>query len=379
MPRLRRVLPALAVFLLLHCTGAAARATPDEVGLQIAQAVNEQDAQTLMQLIDAGALARGAVRDLGMTSEQAAKLEEGMRNGLRTQVEAGLRNMAAKQGNAKFLRTGKRTGRTYALVRVEFEEGEGGYEYIEYYLTPAGKIADWYTHTRGALATESMRLAISSVLDKDSMLTTLFGVQSVDAKDAARFRTFSRLLASGDHRAAYAALDDLPQSYRQTKDWAMLRTGLAGFDETTYRAALDHLARNFADDPSVQFMLIDHYFYQQRFDRTYDAVSAFEANVGEDAATNFLKCSCLLAWKRFDDAIKACERAMTIEPDFKSAYWGKVQVGMAANQPKVALAALSAYEQAFQVQFDPDALAKAPAYRQLARSAEFSAWAKQRR
>ena len=104
-----------------------------------------------------------------------------------------------------------------------------------------------------------------------------------------------------------------------------------------------------------------------------------EADVGEDAATNFLKCSCLLAWRRFDDAIKACERAMTIEPDFKSAYWGKVHVGIEANQPKVALAALSAYEQAFQVQFDPDALAKAPAYQQLARSPEFSAWANQRR
>jgi tetratricopeptide (TPR) repeat protein len=379
MPPLRRVLPAYAVILLLHCAGAFARATPEEIGQQVARAVNDQNAQILIELIDVGALARGAARDLDLTPQQAAKLEEGMRGGLRANIEAGLRNFAAKQGSAKFIRTGKHAGRTYALVRVEFDAGEGGYEYLEYYVTPAGQISDWYAHTRGALATESMRIAISSMLDKDSMLTTLFGLQSVDAKDVARFRAFSQLMAKGDYPGAYRALETLPESYRKSKDWAMLRTSLAGFDEATYRAALEHLARNFAADPSVQFMLVDHYFYQEQFDRAYEAVVAFEAHVGEDGATNFLKCSCRLASERYDDAVRACERAIAIEPDFKSAYWGMVNLGIAANRPRVALSGLTAYEQAFGVQFDPDKLAKMESYRQLARTPEYAAWAKQRR
>lgn len=379
MLQLVRFTPALAAVLLLHCPAVFGRATPEQVGVQIAEAFNAQDAQKVVQLIDLTAFSRDLVRDLGLTPEQATKVQEGMRSSLRNNIEIGLRSFAQKQGVAKFIRAGKQAGRTYTLVRVEYQSDDGGFDYIQYYVTPAGLIADWYTHTRGALASTSMRLAVSSMLDKNSMLSTLFGIKSVDGQEVARFRTFNRHLVAGDHKSAYRALEDLPEAYKQTKDWAMLRTNVGGYDEVTYRAALEHLARNFSDDASVQFMLVDHYFYQERYDQAHEAVAAFEANVGEDGVTNFLKCSCLLSSRRYDDAVKACQRAMAIEPDFKSAYWGSVTAGIESNNPQVALSALSAYEQTFQVQFNPDVLAKSVAYRELARTPEFAAWAKQRR
>lgn len=373
------VLTACAAALLLNAAAASARATPEQVGRQIEQAFNAQDTDILVQLIDLQALSREVMSDLGLSASQAAKLREGMRKSLRTNIEAGLRNFAQREGVAKFLRTGKQDGKTYSLVRIEYQAGDGGFDYLEYYVTPAGLIEDWYTHTRGSRASTSMRLAVSAMLDKGSMLASLFGVRSVDGQEVERFRAFSRHLAASDLPRAYQALEGLPEEYKRTKDWAMLRASIASYDEAAYRSSLEHLAKNFADDSSVQFMLIDHYFYQQRFDQAYKAVTAFEAHVGEDGVTNFLKCSCLLGWKRYDDAVAACQRATAVEPDFKSGYWGLITAGIESGNAKVTLAALSAYEKAFEVSFDPDVLAKTDPYRSIAGTPEFAAWARQRR
>jgi hypothetical protein len=365
--------------LLLHAGAASARATAEQVGQQIEQAFNAQDTESLVQLIDLQALSREMMRDLGLTPQQAAKMHEGMRKSLRANIEAGLRNFTQRQGVAKFIRTGKQDGKAYALVRIEYRSDDGGFDYIEYYVTPAGLIEDWYTHTRGSRASTAMRLAVSAMLDKGSMLATLFGVKAVNGQEVEKFRAFSRHLAAGDLPGAYRALESLPEGYKRTKDWAMMRASISSFDEAAYRSSLEHLAKHFGDDVSVQFMLIDHYFYQERFDQAYKAVSAFEAHVGEDGVTNFLKCSCLLGWKRYDEAVAACQRAMAVESDFQSGYWGAVTAGIEGKNPKVALAALSAYEQAFQVSFDPDVLAKTDPYSTIAGTPEFAAWAKQRR
>jgi hypothetical protein len=100
---------------------------------------------------------------------------------------------------------------------------------------------------------------------------------------------------------------------------------------------------------------------------------------GEDGVTSFLRCSTLTDWKRYDEALKACKRAIDLEPDFKTAYLGVVTVGLESKNPTLALAGLSAYEKAFSTELDPDEVARIDAYRQLARTPEFAAWAKARR
>ncbi len=272
------------------------------------------------------------------------------------------------------------SARLALAVRIEYGADDGGFDYVEYYLTPALKVEDWYSYSRGNHASSAMRLAASAMLDKDSMLSALFGIKRIDRAEVEKFKEFSRYASAGDYGKAYRALEGLPESFKQTKDWAMLRANLAVGDEAAYRASLEHLAKNFGSDNSVQFMLIDHYYYQQRFDQVYQAVTAFEGYVGgEDAATSFLKCSALMGWKRFDDAAKACQRAMSLEPDFKSGYWGLVTVGLQSKNPTLALSALSAYEKAFNAEFDPNELAKLEPYRELSKTPEFAAWAKKRR
>lgn len=348
------------------------------IGQQLADALNQQNPDRMMQLIDLQAL-QTRVGDLGLTENESQAFGEGLSKGLRRLTEGSMRAFAQRKGLAKFLRAGKRAGKPFSTIRIEYGGDEGGFDYVEYYLTPALKVEDWYSYSRGNRASSAMRLAASAMLDKDSMLGTLFGAKFMGRADVEKFKEFSRQVSAGDYRKAYRALEALPESYKQTKDWAMLRANLAVNDEAAYRASLEYLAKNFGSDNSVQFMLIDHYYYQQRFDQVYQAVTIFEGYIGgEDAATNFLKCSALIAWKRFDDAAKACQRSMSLEPDFRNGYWGLVTVGLQSGNPTLALSGLSAYEKAFNAEFDPNELAKLEAYRDLSKTPEFAAWAKKR-
>ncbi len=359
----------------------AAAATPaEQVGRRVANAFNAHDPQPLVELLDIEALNRTIVADMGLTPAQAQSFERGLRNGMRQNWEAGMRLFAKRKGVAKYVRAGDLDDRSYALVRIEYGDDDAGFDYLELYLSPGQRLYDWYTHSRGSLASTSVRVLAAAMLKNDSILASVFGIRGFGQDDIANVRQFTAQFRAGDYAAAHRTLELFPASYRKTRDWAMLRANTAGYDDRVYRAALEHLARHFGNDKPVQFMLIDHYFLREEFDAAVKAIAAFEGTIGgEDGATNYMKCSCLIAWKRYDDAVKACRRGIELEPDFKSAYWGLVSAGLTSGNAGLALAGLSAYEKAFDMRFDPDKLAQLADYRELARTPEFAAWAKPRR
>lgn len=370
----------LALLLLLPLALAAAPPETEQIGRRVAAALNAHDAQALVELIDIESLNRTIVADMGLTPAQAQSFERGLAAGMRQNWEAGIRLFAKRKGVAKYIRTGSREGRPYALVRLAYADEDAGFDYLELYPSGAQRLHDWYTHSRASFASAAVKVLAAAMLKNDSILASVFGIKGFSQADITSVRQFTAQFRAGDLANAYRTLELFPASYRRTRDWAMLRVNTAGHDDGVYRAALEHLARSFGDDKQVQFMLIDHYFLQQKFDLAIRTVAAFEGAIGgEDGATNFLKCSCLIAWERYDDAVKACRRGIEVEPDFKSAYWGVVTTGLASRNPTLALAGLSAYEKAFDTRFDPDKLAQIDEYRELARTREFAAWAKARR
>ncbi len=378
----RLLLQRLGLVFLSLLAPAFAAATPEaeQLGRRAAAALNAHDVPAFLELVDIESLSRAIVADMGLTAAQAQGFETGLGAGMRQNWEAGIRLFAKRKGVAKYVRTASRDGRPYALVRIAYGDDDAGFDYLELYLSPSQRLHDWYTHSRASFASDAVKVLSAAMLKNDSLLASIFGIKAFSQADIASVRQFTAYLRAGESAKAHRALEPLPASYRRTRDWAMLRVSTAGYDDGVYRAALEHLARSFGDDKQVQFMLIDHYFLQQRFDQALKTIAAFEGTIGgEDGATNFLKCSCLIAWQRYDDAAKACRRGIEVEPDFKSAYWGVVSTGLASRNPALTLAGLSAYEKAFDMRFDPDKLVQIDEYRELARTPEFAAWAKPRR
>jgi hypothetical protein len=350
-----------------------------ETGQAIAAALNKRDIDAILRTIDAEAVTRVVIKDLGLSPADRQTVHKVFPNALRTNVTIGMRSMESSKGSARFLRSGVRDARSYALVRYDL--GDNGIDYVEYYLNPAGKVEDWYVHSMAAPFSSTARLGLATVLKTDSMLYGMFGTGFTTHADAKPFTDLRKHLQAQDFAAAYRTLEQFPEEFRKTRQWAVMRvTYGARTDEAAHRSALGYLAQNFGKDPELQFMLIDHYFFQGEHDRALAALSALERAIGgEDGATANLRGLLLISAKRFQEAGKACRRGMEIESDHKPAYWCLVNVGVASSSGKIAIEGLKAYERAFSVEFNLDELAALAEYKQIAATPEFAAWRKSRR
>jgi hypothetical protein len=355
----------------------SAHADVAAAGAEIAAALNQRESEAMMRMLDVDAIVRLVVKDLGVSTADREQVRREIPRALRTNLGMSLQALEANKGSAKFLRSGARDGKPYALVRYDF--GVQSPDYVEYYLTPSHKVEDWYVHSVGTLYSTSARFDLATILKTDSMLFGLFGARFAAQADAP-FTDLRTHLQAQDFAKAYRALEDFPESYRKSRQWALMRVSYGGrIDEATHRAALRHLARNFGKDADLQFMLFDHYLYEQQFDRALEAVGALERAIGgEDAATADLRGNVLIAMKRFDDAANACRRGMALESGHKPAYWCLVAVGIGAKSGKIAVEGLKAYEKAFAVEFDLNKLGTQDEYKEIARTPEFAAWVKSR-
>ena len=364
---------------LLVALPAFAQPDVDTTGEAIAAALNKRDAQAIYRLMDVDAVTRHVVEGLGLNDADRASVSKGFPKALRNNVEIGVRTIEGTKGTAKFLRSGIRNAKPFALVRYDL--GDQGTDYVEYYLTPSRRVEDWYVHSMATLYSASARLGLATVLKTDTMLYGLFGTRLATDADVRPFRELRTHLQAQDFAAAYRVLETFPEGFRKTRQWALMRITYGGrIDEATHRAALRYLAQNFGREADLQFMLIDHYFFEQQFDRALGALSALESAIGgQDAATANLRGTILTGARRFGDAAKACRRSMALEPDHKPAYWCLVNVGVATKSGKIAVEGLKAYEKAFAVEFDLDKLAAEDEYKEIARTPEYAAWRKSRR
>ena len=356
-----------------------ARADVAATGEAIAAALNKRDVNATLRLIDADAVGRAVIKEMGLNAADRETVLKVFPNALRTNVDLGIRTIAGSNGSAKYLRSGQRNGRPFALVRYDL--GDQGIDYVEYYLGKTDKVEDWYVHSMATLFSTSARLGLSSLLKTDSMLFALFGSRMTTEADAKPFVELRTSLQKQDFAGAYRTLERFPEDFRKTRQWALMRVAYGGrVDGDTHRAALRYLAQNFGKDPELQFMLIDHYFFEKQFDGALASLAALERAIGgEDGATANLRGSILIAARRFNEAALACRRSMALESDHKAGYWCLVTVGLNTKSGKIAVEGLKAYEGAFSVEFNLNELAAIAEYKEIAATPEFVAWRKSRR
>jgi hypothetical protein len=374
MKKITFVLAALVV-----STQAWPQANVAATGEAIVAALNKRHLEGLLASMDVEAVSQNVLNGMGLSDADRETLSKGFGKALRNNIQIGLRTIESSKGTAKYLRSGTRDSKPYALLRYDL--GDQGTDYVEYYLTPSGKVEDWYVHSMATLYSTSARLGLATVFKTDSMLFSLFGTRMASGADAKPFSELRTRLQAQDFAGAYRALDTFPESFRKTRQWAVMRVTYGGrIDDATHRAALRYLAASFGSEPDLQFMLIDHYFFEEKFDRALASVGALERSVGgEDAATANLRGSILIAARRYNDAAAACRRGMALERDHKPAYWCLVSVGITTRSGRIAVEGLKAYEKAFELEFDLDKLAAIEDYKEIARTPEFAAWRKSRR
>lgn len=269
------------------------------------------------------------------------------------------------------------------LVRLDLvgEDGESaGHNYLMFARTPEGRIADWYSHVQGAWASDLMRQVAIHSLGNPGPLARLLGNARFDRATLRRFTTFFEQHREGRYAEAIETFEKLPVEFKTSKTGAALRVQVAAnLGEDRHRDALDQLARWHGDAPEFQFLLIDHHFYREDYDRALESIAAFESQVVEDGATNLLRCNMLLMAERHSQARAACERSIALEPEVEHPWWSLATVGIKSRDAVLTLRALTNLETRFDYAFDPDALIENVEYVWLVDRPEFEPWAAARR
>jgi hypothetical protein len=347
-------------------------------GQAIATAFNKRDVDAMMRMIDRKAIGQLVLKDLNIPDREADQVSKGFAKGMRSTVEFSMRTMESVKGTARFMRTGKRGAKTFALVRHDL--GEQGTDYVEYYINAEGKVEDWYAYGMATLYSTSASFNLATILKTNSTLFGIFGTRIATEADLKPFTELRTQLLAQNFAAAYKTLDTFPEEFRKNRQWALMRVVLGGrIDDATHRSALRYLAQNFGTEADLQFMLTDHYFFEKQYDRALASIASLEHSIGgEDAATASLRGGILTSSKRFDEAALACRQSMALEADNEAGYWCLVSVGTTAGNGKIAVEGLKAYEKAFGMQLDLAKIGALEHYKDIARTPEFLAWKKSR-
>jgi hypothetical protein len=177
MKKITFVLAALVV-----STQAWPQANVAATGEAIVAALNKRHLEGLLASMDVEAVSQNVLNGMGLSDADRETLSKGFGKALRNNIQIGLRTIESSKGTAKYLRSGTRDSKPYALLRYDL--GDQGTDYVEYYLTPSGKVEDWYVHSMATLYSTSARLGLATVFKTDSMLFSLFGTRMASGADA---------------------------------------------------------------------------------------------------------------------------------------------------------------------------------------------------
>ncbi len=376
----------ILVFGLLPTITLSAESSPEEVTRAFAQALNDRDANAMKGLLDVDALGkRVAVRIFDSPSDRNV---EAFLSGFREAAPNVYQSLAslggAADGQAKFLRVRQLGGETFGLVRIDFETE--GLNYVDLLIKKNSDgdfvVADLYSLTNGELLSETMT-GVAQVMNtpSPSLLERIFG-GSVDASARDKILSFVRLYRAGKLEAALDAYESLPPKVQDTRQFLVLASQIAGLmdDESQWLGYLNELAEKHGDHPSTAFMLIDHYLLTGQYDAAMEGISAMEKRVGVDGATTNLRAATYIFAGELEQARRAAQNAIKIEPTYEEPYFSMVQICVDLEDYACAVEHYQMTETRFGYEYDrevfddPQWQAENPVYVPFVNSPEFKEW-----
>jgi hypothetical protein len=372
----------LTTLLTVLAMSLANAATVAQQGQQLAEHINLRDGEAITAMIDVEGLARTAIKDLELSANEQRGFIEGFVE-KRDQVSNNLLAGFTGKSTAKLLRS-TRVGSGYQhLLRFDFADEQGasqGFGYVRFECNGEGKITDWFDYAVGLKSSDAIGRLAAGIFGARSSIRAWFGVSQIDPKALAAFERFVHAIAEKKPSLAYEEMAGLPTMFKKTQLYATYRVMLAQqINDATYRASLEELAAHFGNEPTLQFLLIDHFFHTKRIDRAVRAIETFEDNVIKDAATSVLKCNAYLEDAKPMLALAACETAVNAEPELTLAWDSLLGVTAATNDSAVFIDVVERYEKVLVHPLNADSIADLPEYSWLKRDRRFKKWARARR
>ena len=374
--------PLLVVLLALAPSPARADAvrTPGE---ELEKILSQRQADAFTAKVDVDVLLERVLTGSGLSPDIKVGFVKGFRDSIGGMGAGLVRNLDAQHATVRLVLSRATAEGTTQLIRLDMHKAGGaaaGHDYIEFDLGADGRIRDMRSHAQGAWTSDVMRVFASTVIDNRSFLGRLFNGGSELTHDTeSAVRDFTAAMLAQDFRAAYDALDRMPDAFRDTRQWLVLRAALSSrVDPKLHAADLEIVAKRHGADPDVQFMLIDYYFSRHEYDKMIAAVQQFERRVVVDGAQKNIECRGYFLLERYAEAEHVCRDGIRIEGDYIGAWWTLADVLALERQPKELFATLDEIQRRFGKRIRNEKLVTLQGYEWLADDAAFKEWAKGR-
>jgi hypothetical protein len=353
-------------------------------GERFVKLIAERNADAWVKLFDVDALSAIAFKDTPLSDKEKAAAKRGFSSGLARSAKSMMVMMERNRNRPKLLISLPTASGSSQLLRLDsYDEKDqpAGHTYIRLTLNAKGELVDYLDYMAGEWASASVRKFVAITMESGTMLEKVLGVKSADSSKALKHaQAYSAAMQQQDFKAALAELRAMPKEFQDLLAISTLEvTAAQNIDEPTYRKSLASLAKKFQNDPNVQLILLDHYFFEKQFDAGIKALEIFERQVIEDGATNVLKCTYHDEAGRKDNALASCERATQVEPDFDQGWWGLIVHAIAQGKTAKAVQAMTGYENQFKLKLTEADLKDMDGFAKLKASTEYKAWTKLKR
>jgi tetratricopeptide (TPR) repeat protein len=387
MPLCATLLLLLSCFVMM----ADAEATPkplaftqaelDTIGTTFAQAINNQDLDTLNEIFDLNAFARRAAKTVFDKDSDIRGFVKGFSAKGSMHIIRSIFDPAIDQkAHAKYLRTLFNAKEANPLIRLDMEEG--GHEYI---LLTVEKnehgnlvVVDLFLATSGKKSSVGVGTAVQLLFaPSQSMIKKLFGIKDVDKTLLTQLHEIGKLRREKKYAEAYHLIKGMPLNIRTQRIILDLAIQLSqAIDDKAYYQQLELLEKYHGNDPSAAFMLIDFHFSQGNMDKVIRSIDKAIARYGKDAALLNLKSSTAITFGKHEEALVYAKEAIHIEPDFEDAYWSLVSIYIATKQYTHVVSAFKSIEQNLGYEFMAENFSGDEFYADFVKSQPFSDWLK---
>ncbi|HJR68565.1 MAG TPA: hypothetical protein VKA43_00835 [Gammaproteobacteria bacterium] len=349
-----------------------------ELGEQWAAAINDSDPVALGALLDFQALGVRSSKTMSDVESERNDFVRGFAAGGTRLPAMWISQIESLEGRAIFLRVRTFDGMRGPLVRYDL--GEGGHNYLLLIAEsrPGGRprVVDALVATNGQRLSDTFGAASQLIVaPSNSLLGRLFGLNAVDQNMVATFRKLGEYQLAGRTADAYAAVRELPDEIRDQRVLLNISVQLASvLDEDLYREELARLARNYRDDPTTAFLLIDYYFYKNDVASAMESVERMEAAFGADAALANLKATLAIQAGDLAAARRHAEQGVELEPENENSHWTRLTVLMTAGEYADGIDTIESLERDFGYAFDESSFVDNEVYAGFVRSPEYRAW-----
>jgi tetratricopeptide (TPR) repeat protein len=219
-----------------------------------------------------------------------------------------------------------------ALFRIV---GENGLNYHDLLLSESDdgrvEIHDMFIYSLGEWVSQTARrgfLPLAAQLKKGSLDRVEPG-ENLYLDNIPNILKMQSYYQSEEFDDALAVFYAMPDELKQNRNILMVRFAVAAqVGGVEYDAAMLDLKNTFPGDPSLDLVLIDHYFNRREYDQALRIVDRIDRNVGGDPYLDFMRANVLFAGGRTTEARKAARRAIEHEPELQDPYWTLVTISL---------------------------------------------------